>query len=86
MVVKDVEGDVRQERRAYSPNNVAKKVIEFLITIPRERLRPKYGDGFRGAPWTSSLPIEKIIGRNQGATQDASGTEEETDAASTSKV
>jgi hypothetical protein len=37
---------------------------------------------------TSSLPIEKIIGRNQGATQDASGTktEEETDAASISKV
>jgi hypothetical protein len=63
-------------------------VIEFLITIPRERLRPKYGDGFRSAPLTSSLPIEKIIGRNQGATQDASGTktEEETDAASISKV
>jgi len=61
-------------------------VIEFLITIPRERLRPKYGDGFQGTPLTSSLPIEKIIGRNQGATQDASETEEDTDAAGASKV
>ncbi|HLA07662.1 MAG TPA: hypothetical protein VJ022_09480 [Anaerolineales bacterium] len=85
-LVEAVEDDVGEQGTDYSPNNVAKKVIEFLITIPRERLRPKYGDGFRGAPWTSSLPIEKIIGRNQGATQDASGTEEETDAASTSKV
>jgi hypothetical protein len=81
-----VKYDVGEYRANYSPNNVAKKVIEFLITIPRERLRPKYGDGFRGAPLTSSLPIEKIIGRNQGATQDASGTEEETDAAGASKV
>jgi hypothetical protein len=78
--------DVSQQGANHSPNNVAKKVIEFLITIPRERLRPKYGDGFRGAPLTSSLPIEKIIGRNQGATQDVSETKEETDAAGASKV
>jgi hypothetical protein len=61
-------------------------VIEFLITIPRERLRPQYGDGFRGAPFVSSLPIERIIGRNQGATQDATGTEKETEPASDTEV
>ncbi len=54
-------------------------MIEFLITISRQRLRPQYGDGFRGAPLVSSLPVQSPIRRNRGASQDASGTKAEAD-------
>jgi hypothetical protein len=61
-------------------------VIEFLITIPRERLRPQYGDGFRGAPLANSRPVENKIGRNRGVVQDASGTNQETDVAGETEI
>jgi len=41
-------------------------MIEFLITISRQRLRPQYGDGFRGAPLDPSLPVQSTIRRNRG--------------------
>ena len=37
-----------------APNNVAKNMIDFSITICRERLRPKYGDGFKGVKQNES--------------------------------
>src|SRR4051794_25442795 len=39
-----VQDDVGQERRGYASGNVAKRLPEFSITIPRSRLRPAYGD------------------------------------------
>jgi hypothetical protein len=41
---------IGQNRAVYNPNNVAKKTLEFSITVSREQLCPNYGDGFRGAP------------------------------------
>jgi hypothetical protein len=69
-----VQVDIRQQGANYSPNNVAKIVIEFLITIPRERLRPNYRDGFRGAPLDTSLPDLGLAGRNRGGKRDVSET------------
>ena len=41
---------IRYGRRRYFTNNVAKTLLEFSISVPRTRLRPNYGEGFRGAP------------------------------------
>jgi len=60
-------------------NNVAKTVIEFLITISRDRLRPQYGDGFRGAPLATSVLVQGTTRRDRGAIQDESGAKKETD-------
>lgn len=70
---------IGQEWGNYSSYNVAKIVIEFDITIPRKRLRPKYGDGFRGAPLDTSLSDPSLTGRNQGVSRDGSKTETKTD-------
>ena len=61
----------------HASNNSAKTVIEFPITILRQRLRPQYGDGFRGAPLATSLPVQSLNRRNRGASQNETGTEAE---------
>ena len=81
-----MEVDVGEQGRYYSPNNSAKTVIEFLITIPRERLRPHYGDGFGGAPLATLLPDESMNRRNRGASHETSGTQAETEAAGEADV
>ena len=45
-----MEGDVGQQGRGHPSYNLANRLIEFSLAIPRERLRPGYGDGFGGAP------------------------------------
>ena len=54
-------------RHHYTTNNVAKKVIEFSITVPREQLRPNYGDGFRGAPLKITKRPSGSVKGNRGA-------------------
>ena len=54
-------------------------MIEFLVTISRQRLRPQYGDGFRNAPLVPSQPVQSQIRSDRGANQDASGTKAEAD-------
>jgi len=56
--------DVRQDWRMHPSHNSAKKALEFTIAILRAELRPRYGDGFAGAPIgqrrmerTDDLPI-----------------------------
>lgn len=34
----------------HSPHDGAKLPFDLAVTIPRDRLRPQYGDGFLGAP------------------------------------
>ncbi len=34
----------------YCSYNSAKRALEFTVAIPRAELRPRYGDGFAGAP------------------------------------
>ncbi|MGB5060140.1 MAG: hypothetical protein WBO48_15685, partial [Candidatus Promineifilaceae bacterium] len=62
-----VQRHVHQNRRDYTTNNVAKKVIEFSITVPREQLRPNYGDGFRGAPLKITKRPSGSVKGNRGA-------------------
>ena len=45
-----MQSNVNEQRRADAANNVAKRPLEFFIRLPREQLRPTYGQGFRGAP------------------------------------
>jgi hypothetical protein len=51
-----VEIDVGQQRRSDASGNVANRLPEFSITIPRKWLRPAYGEGFQGAPLQLSRP------------------------------
>src|SRR3954452_1544681 len=45
-----VEEDVGEQRARHSTHNLAKLLLDPSVTIRRERLRPKYRDGFWGAP------------------------------------
>lgn len=63
-------------RLFYSSYNVAKMVIEFSTSIPRDQLRPGYGDGFLGAPLRSVKPRDIQPPREQGDRRGKSRTEE----------
>jgi hypothetical protein len=45
-----VHVDDREQRARHSPHDGAKLPFDLAVTIPRDRLRPQYGDGFLGAP------------------------------------
>src|SRR5262249_43706822 len=45
-----VQEEIQEQRSGYAANNVAKRSVEFFIRLSRDRLRPTYGQGFRGAP------------------------------------
>ncbi|MBK7919357.1 MAG: hypothetical protein IPJ94_24475 [Chloroflexi bacterium] len=62
-----IQRHIREYGRDYTTNNVAKKVIEFSITVPREQLRPNYGDGFRGAPLKITKRPSGSVKGNRGA-------------------
>ncbi|MGC1954058.1 MAG: hypothetical protein WA970_16105, partial [Gammaproteobacteria bacterium] len=44
-------------RGYHAPYNVAKLPVEFVVTVSRARLRPRYGEGFRGAP----LEVSRVV-------------------------
>ena len=68
--------DVGEDGTDYAPNDVAKNVLEFSIDISREQLRPKYGDGFRGAPLDTSRSNQHPPERNRGEKRDAATDKE----------
>jgi len=43
-------------RGRYSSHDVAKLRFDLSVVIPRERLRPRYRDGFLGAPLVLCRP------------------------------
>jgi hypothetical protein len=45
-----MQEDVGQQRRDHPSNNLAKLPLELAVKLQRERLLPRYGEGFRGAP------------------------------------
>src|SRR5579884_344107 len=51
---REVGKDTGTKWRHYPSGNLAKRLLDFSVTIPRERLRPRYGDGFDGAPLRAS--------------------------------
>ena len=42
--------DVSENRHDHPSNNLAKLPFDLSVRVPRTRLRPRYGDGFEGAP------------------------------------
>jgi hypothetical protein len=80
-----MEVDIRQQGRDNPSNNIAKTVIDFSITIPREQLRPGYGDGFGGAPLDPAGSSQCRTARNRGVRQNEPSKAEE-DQEGTAKV
>lgn len=63
--VKMIEDDVSQQGRNYATNNVAKTMLEFVKSIPRERMQANL-HGFLGAPLTTENSQEKVTGQDRG--------------------
>jgi hypothetical protein len=53
-------------RCAYTPNKVANFLVEFSTSIPRTQLRPRYGEGFLGAPLQVGTRREQPTPAGQG--------------------
>ena len=71
---------IREYGRDYNTNNVAKKTIDFSISVSREQLRPNYGDGFRG------VLIEDSANGRSGAKQNRGKNEQEESETAESEV
>src|SRR3954463_16701150 len=50
------EGEIRETWSDHPSNNRAKRPFDFSVRVPRTQLRPRYGDGFDGAPLTGRRP------------------------------
>jgi L,D-transpeptidase YcbB len=66
--------------RQYTSYKVAKNVVEFSTSIPREELRPGYGAGFLGAPLTMVTPDDVPMKRERGGRHGTSRPEHVQDA------
>jgi hypothetical protein len=81
-----VEHHVRQQWREHAPNNLANILRDLAVTLPRDRLRPAYGDGFGGAPWHPGTAGEHASGRESEEPDDGSRTAHASDAGGPSDV
>ncbi len=45
-------------------------MLDFSITVSRERLRPHFGDGFTGAPLGASQFSQRTTDQNRGVKRD----------------
>src|SRR5215831_20248456 len=61
-----VEVEVTEHGRAYTPYKDANTLVEFSTSIPRTQLRPRYGDGFLGAPLQLGTPCDHPTPPGQG--------------------
>lgn len=84
--VKLVEVDVGEERWAHAPNNLANILRDLAVTLPREQLRPAYGDGFAGAPWHPRTAGERVCERDAEEPDDGSRTAHASDVGGPSDV
>src|SRR3982750_1235866 len=62
-----VQVDVGQGRRDHPTHDGAKLPFDLAVTIPRDRLRPHYGDGFLGAPLLLCRPSKMRWPDHEGA-------------------
>jgi len=70
----------------HASNNLANILRDLAVTLPRERLRPAYGDGFQGAPWRPRTAGEDASGREREEPDDGSRTAHASDAGGPSDV
>jgi hypothetical protein len=68
-----MQGNQGQQRRNYTPNKVAQSLLEFSTSIPRNELRPSYGEGFLGAPIQIGMhrqaPTPAVQGDDRGSSK-----------------
>ena len=64
-----MQEEISQQWRYHPTHNLAKLPFDLSATIPRERLRPSYRDGFWGAP----LRLCRLFGEGQPAGGGADG-------------
>jgi hypothetical protein len=81
-----VQEAIGQQRRDYTSYKVAKNVVEFSTSIPREELRPGYGAGFLGAPLTMVKPDDVPMKRERGGRHGTSRPEHVQDAGDQRRV
>jgi len=74
-VTRIMERDVRQHGAGYTSYKVAKNVVEFSTSIPREPLHSSSGAGFLGAPLTRVKPDDIPRERERGGRHGTSRTE-----------
>jgi hypothetical protein len=67
--------NIAQQGGDYTSYNVAKNVVEFSTSIPREQLRPGYGAGFLDAPLQMVKPDDIPTERERGGRHGTSRTE-----------
>jgi hypothetical protein len=72
--------EIRQQGTDYTSYKVAKNVVEFSTSIPREELRPGYGAGCLGAPLTMVKPDDAPTKRERGGRHGTSRPEHVHDA------
>jgi hypothetical protein len=66
VLIQLMEVDIGEERGAYTPSKVANILLEFSTSIPRTQLRPRYGEGFLGAPLQVSTRRDHPTPSGQG--------------------
>jgi hypothetical protein len=57
-------------RSHYASHNLANRVFEFLVTVPRQELQPRYGEGFHGAPVNQGSARNRLARRADGGDHD----------------
>ena len=85
-MIQAIEVDIREDRADLASNNLANILRDLAVTLPRDRLRPAYGDGFGGAPWHPGTAGEHASGRESEEPDDGSRTAHASDAGGPSDV
>jgi hypothetical protein len=65
-----VERDVGQQGTDHASHNLANRVFEFSVTVPRQELHPRYGEGFHGAPVNQGSAKNRVAPRADGGDHD----------------
>jgi hypothetical protein len=67
MLQEPVHVDDGEQRTDHATHDGAKLPFDLAVTIPRDRLRPQYGDGFLGAPLLLCRPSKMLWPDHGGA-------------------
>lgn len=70
-----MERHIQEQRGGHSSHNLAKRVFEFSVEIPRHHLRPCYGEGFHGAPVDHERVKASAARREDGGDHDPADAE-----------
>jgi len=69
-----IQRGIRQQGREHPTYNVANILLDFSLTLPREWLQPRYGDGFQGAPLRTSALLASSPTEEPGGSHGTAST------------